>query len=56
LAEFTFFASPLFDHDAFMHHALQVLDAQAGIEVNALSISRNACKITTPYTSRKGVG
>src|SRR6218665_2256373 len=33
--QFTFFASPYFDHDAFMHHALHVLD------------SRSPCKMST---------
>jgi len=27
LLNLLFFASPYFDHDAFMHHALHVLDA-----------------------------
>ena len=29
---FTLFASPYFDHDAFMHHTLHVLDASGNRE------------------------
>ena len=36
-ALFTFSVSPYFDHDAFMHHVLHLLDVPARIRSNLLS-------------------
>jgi len=42
---YVFFVSPYFDHDAFMHHTMHVLDAPGQ------SIAKTITRLSDPYCS-----